>query len=43
MAIQVNTSLEVLDLSWNGMGAEGSAALQQSLQGNNTLKVLDLT
>ena len=35
--------MEVLDLSWNGFGVEGAAALQKALQVNTTLKVLDLT
>lgn len=38
-----NKSLEVFDLSWNGLGAHGAAGLAKGLQGNTKLKVLDLT
>lgn len=41
--VQVNTTLEVLDLSWNGFGLEGAIALQKALQVNTSLRVLDIS
>jgi len=40
---QFNTTLEDLDLSWNGLGEEGCRALGAALPHNHTLRELDLT
>ncbi len=40
---QTNSTLEVLDLSWNGFGFEGCVAVAHMLQYNITLVELDLT
>jgi hypothetical protein len=40
---QKNRTIEVLDLSWNGLGSAGAEALKTALKINTTLKVLDLT
>lgn len=39
---QENVSLEEIDLSWNGLGAEGMKALTTSLGKNRVLKVLNI-
>ena len=39
---QKNASLEVLDLSWNGLQNSGGIAIGQALKVNKSLRVLDL-
>jgi len=43
LMLQKNSVLEVLDVSWNGLGAVGAEALKQALKLNKTLLVLDLS
>ena len=42
-AIWFNTSLQKLDISWNGISNDGVIALSDSLKNNHTLKELDLS
>ena len=39
---QKNASLEILDVSWNGMAHTGTVALAQAIRVNKTLRVLDI-
>ena len=41
--LQDNSSLRILNLSWNGFYLEGCRALVRTLQFNSTLEVLDLS
>lgn len=40
---QRNYCLVKVDLSWNGLGYEGSLSLEQTLKGNKYLKELDIS
>jgi len=40
--LQKNQSLEILDLSWNGISNTGVAAMGVALRVNASLKVLDI-
>ena len=42
LIVQKNQSLEILDLSWNGLSNTGVAAMGVALRVNKTLKVLDI-
>ena len=42
MTLQKNSNLRVLDVSWNGFGFEGCAALGLALRENNTLEALNI-
>ena len=41
--LQNNRGLVELDLSWNGFGNEGAAAIGEALKYNSSLEVLDLS
>ena len=41
--LRQNSSLKVLDVSWNGFAEESCRSLAQSLVVNTTLQILDLT
>lgn len=40
---QVNSTLEVLDISWNGLGYEGAVVLSKCLKANKGLRDLDVS
>ena len=39
----MNQKLVEIDISWNGLGLQGSQALAKCLKENTTLKVLDIS
>ena len=41
--MRANCTLQILDMSWNGIADEGAAAFGESLKENNTLIDLDIT
>ena len=41
--LQFNKTLERLDISWNGLGYEGSVALSKCLKKNRSLKEIDVS
>lgn len=43
LSLEVNGTLKILDLSWNGFGNEGALALGEALKVNNVLVQLDIS
>uniref|UniRef100_A0A674JVG9 Leucine rich repeat containing 74A n=1 Tax=Terrapene triunguis TaxID=2587831 RepID=A0A674JVG9_9SAUR len=43
LSLEVNGTLKILDLSWNGFGNEGALALGEALKLNNILVQLDIS
>ena len=41
-ALEVNSTLQSLNLSWNSIGDEGAKALSEALKVNSTLQLLNL-
>ena len=42
-ALKVNSTLKILDLSYNNLMAEGASVIAQALKENKKLKELDLS